>query len=110
MIGRDGNVLLIALVLVGIVAVVAATAAGYFYWQNKRPNKNESLIWEECIKTPGAIESTSYPATCATPDGRRVVQTLSDEEKKKLQPPNETANWKSYTANNLFSNILRSGI
>ncbi len=103
---RRGNVLFL---LVGAFAIVAIAIAGYFTWSRyiTPPNK-APLTWEECLKVPGATMLMTYPGQCVTPDGRKVVQPLSEEEKKKLQPPDningstESAgmtNWKTYVNN-----------
>lgn len=81
-------------IVVLVVMIVGLTAGYYLFNQQKLQNINS---FEECAKYYPVMES--YPAKCNTPDGRHFVQELSDEETKKLQPPegDETANWKTYT-------------
>lgn len=100
---RQGNVLIIIL---GIVLVVSAGLAGFFYWSSSvkttEDKQNQPLTWDECLKIPGATQLMTYPGQCVTPDGRKVIQTLSDEEKKKLEIESETASWKIFTNNEFF--------
>ncbi|GEM_PF-1742510 len=62
--------------------------------------------YEDCIIAKGSIVQESYPATCVTKDGKSFRQILTDEEKKNLQPPDPTANWKTYTNSN-FSFVIK---
>jgi len=83
-----------------VLILVLLAATGVFAYQNwqLRQQLNAPTTYAECIKTPGSILQESYPATCITKDGKRSFkQILTDEEKKKLQPPDETTNWKTYT-------------
>lgn len=88
-----GNILLIFLFVTGIVA---ASAGGYLWWQNEKA-KNEPLTWEECTKVPNAKMLLSYPGQCIAPDGRKVVQPLSEDERKRLEIDGGAANWKTFT-------------
>lgn len=81
---QKGNIVLIVLPM---LLVIGVAVGGYLYLQNQNKVENQPLTWEECIKVPGAILQTSYPGRCVTPDGRSVVQPISDEDKKNLQPP-----------------------
>lgn len=99
---RKGNILVLAL---GGVALIAIALAGYFYLQNQQLIKNTPLTYEECLKVPGAISDLSYPSTCRTPDGRTARQVLTPEEQKKVQPPDETVNWKTYTDNKYYFSL-----
>ncbi len=45
--------------------------------------------FQECAEAGYPIMD-SYPARCMTPDKRSFTQELSDEEKKKLIPPQDT--------------------
>ena len=51
--------------------------------------------YEECVKANGNQIQTIYPSIC-TKDGKSFREVLTDEEKKSLQPPDPTANWKTY--------------
>jgi hypothetical protein len=57
----------------------------YQYWQ--LTHATPTVSYEDCLKAPGSIVQESYPATCVTKDGNRFTQPLTDEEKKKLEPP-----------------------
>ncbi len=92
MVNKKGNVLVIIL---GLAAVLGVAVVTFFFWQSKQSPKSP-LTWEECIKIPNAQILFTYPGQCVAPDGRSVTQTLTEEEKKKLVPPDETANWKTY--------------
>lgn len=85
--------------------VFALGVLAYLLWQNQQLIKRAPLTYEECIKIPGAVILQSYPGQCVTPDKRSVWQPLSDEEKKKLQPPDETTNWKTYSDSKLGFSI-----
>ena len=91
---RQGNILVFF--LIGAL-LVTTSLASYFFWKNQELKK--TLTYDVCLKTPGAIDQQSYPCTCVTPEGRSVIQPLSDAEKKK--PIDEaaqagTSNWKTY--------------
>ncbi|GEM_PF-2393866 len=79
-----------------LTLLVVTGVFGYQNWQ-LRQQLNAPTTYEECIKAPGSVLQESYPATCVTRNGERFKQPLTDEEKKKLQPPDSTANWKTYT-------------
>ncbi len=53
--------------------------------------------YEECVKANGSVVLKSYPGRCITANGLRFTQPLTDDEKKKLQPPDEIINRKTYT-------------
>ena len=76
------------------IVIVSAALVGYLYFQNRELKssapRSTTLTWEECLKLPKAIIQESYPGVCRLPDGRSAVQPLSEEEKKKLQPPDPT--------------------
>lgn len=90
---QKGSVLVLVL---GSLAVLLAAGMAYFYYQNQQLIKKTPLTWEECIKISGSKQLMIYPGICVAPDGRQVTQTLSEDEKKNIQPPDETANWKTY--------------
>ncbi len=88
----------IPIVLLGAIFLVLAFpgAAAYYYQQQKVKAINS---YEECAKVYPIL--MSYPGQCNTPDGRHFVQQLSEEEKKKLQPPSPksmdiSADWGNY--------------
>lgn len=86
-------------IIIPIVALITIIS-GLLYWKNTNQPKTP-LTWEECIKIPNAKMLLTYPGQCVTPNGQTVTQPLTEEEKKNLQPPDETANWKTYTSENL---------
>src|SRR3989338_7640514 len=90
---RKGNVFL---VLAGVLAILAFAVGGYLYISGAQEKPPKEISWEECIKLPGAKVQYSYPGQCVTSDGQKAIQPLSDEEKKKLEPPSETSSWKTY--------------
>ena len=73
-------------IFLGLVVVIGVGVTAFFFWQSKQTSKIP-LTWDECIKIPNAGMLLTYPGQCIAPDGRKVTQTLTDEEKKKLQPP-----------------------
>ena len=87
------------IILVGVM-VLAAVGSGVYFLQKQQAIKNIKSF-EDCAKAGYPITAIS-PPTCRTPDGRIFTQILSEEEKKKLQPPqatssaDEIANWKIY--------------
>ncbi len=91
------------------MALVGIISAGYFLWQRYSVAQNTPLTWDECIKLPNAKTLMTYPEQCVAPDGRRITQSISDAEKKNLQPPiinpNSTGsvgttNWKTLKNSN----------
>lgn len=70
-------------IVVGIVVLVGIVGGGYYFIQQQKIKNINSF--EECAKVYPVMES--YPARCATPDGRSFTQELSEEEKKKIIPP-----------------------
>src|SRR3989338_1824594 len=90
---RKGNVFL---VLAGVLAILAFAVGGYLYLSGAQEKPPKEISCEECIKLPGAKVQYSYPGQCVTSDGQKAIQPLSDEEKKKLEPPSETSSWKTY--------------
>lgn len=78
---RRGNILLIILVAVGILA---ASLGGYFWWTSPVnlsvgkagavDKQNRPLTWNDCLKIPGAFIPQSYPVICNLPDGRSAAQ------------------------------------
>jgi hypothetical protein len=82
-----------------IITLVSLLLSTFFIFQNWRLNqKLEAIVrvqptpttYAECLGAPGSALQESYPATCVTKNGKRFKQPLTDEEKKKLQPPDET--------------------
>lgn len=82
---QKGFSLVLIIVAVGLLAGVGV--GGYwFYYQQKLKSITD---FDSCAKYYPVM--TSYPGQCNTPDGRHFVQQLSEEEKKKLLPPEPAA-------------------
>lgn len=81
--GIATSIILILFLIVGIAA-----ASGYFIFSQNQQKIKAVNSFDDCQKA-GYPVGESYPAQCWTPDGKRFVQELSDEEKKKLVPPNQ---------------------
>lgn len=77
-----------------MVVLLVGIAMGWFWGRN--PAEVPVSSYEECMEAKNSIVSQSYPAVCVTKDGKRFIQPLTDEEKKSLQPPDSTADWKTY--------------
>lgn len=85
-----------ALIFILIAAIVLAASAGGIYYFQKQQAIKKINSFDECAKAGYPIME-SYSARCATPDGRSFTQELSEEEKRKLIPPIDTTNWRTYT-------------
>jgi len=83
---NSGNILLVALILVGILA---ASVGGYFLWykMTSEPIFDQPLTWEQCLKTAEAKIQQSFPPICVTKNGIKVAGPVN----------NDMANWKTYT-------------
>ncbi len=82
-------------IVTGVVILTVGIGIGLVAGKNLLPPQISS--YEDCVKANGNQVQTIYPGICTTKDGRSFRQVLSDEEKKNLQPPDQTANWKTYT-------------
>ncbi|MBP9716850.1 MAG: hypothetical protein KBD51_02800 [Candidatus Levybacteria bacterium] len=89
--------LILLLVLVA-VTLIGFAGGKYYLDQQKLKAIND---FESCVASGNPIQE-SYPATCRTTDGRSFTQVLSEEEQKKLLPPDPTADWQTYT-NNIYN-------
>ena len=85
----------IAWIVAGAVILTIGIGIGLVAEKYLSPPQISS--YEECVKANGNQIQTIYPGTCVTDDGRSFREVLTDEEKKSLQPPDPTANWKTYT-------------
>jgi len=85
----------IAWIVAGAVILTIGIGIGLVAEKYLSPPQISS--YEECVKANGNQIQTIYPGTCVTDDGRSFREVLTDEEKKKLQPPDETTSWKTYT-------------
>lgn len=74
-------------VLIGLTIFTGLIFGGYSYFQQQKIKAINS--YEDCAKAYPVLES--YPGQCNAPDGRHFVQSLSEEEKKKLVPPQESS-------------------
>lgn len=74
--------------IIAILTLIMTVAGGFFVWQkNQVEPVSKEVSWEECTKDPTARIMESYPARCATDDGKFATQPLSEDEREKLQPP-----------------------
>lgn len=80
--GIATTVILIIFLLSGI-----AIASAYFVFFQKQ-QKAAVNSFEDCAQYYPVLES--YPEQCNTPEGRHFVKELSEEQKKKLEPLQET--------------------
>jgi len=85
----------IAWIVAGAVILTIGIGIGLVAEKYLSPPQISS--YKECVKANGNQIQTIYPGTCVTDDGRSFREVLTDEEKKKLQPPDETTSWKTYT-------------
>lgn len=81
--GIATSIILVMFLLLGIAA-----ASGYFIFYQSQHQLKFINTFEDC-QNAGYPVGESYPAQCWTPDGKRFVEELSEEEKKKLIPPNQ---------------------
>ncbi len=89
-------VILLLLLGVGLIAIIG----GKYYLDQKK--LNSITDFESCAQA-GYPVMESYPGRCITPDGRSFTQILSKEEQKKLLPPDETADWKTYKGETTYT-------
>lgn len=83
-----------AFIVLLLISGAAVLGGKYYLDQQKLKAIND---FESCAAAGNPIQE-SYPATCRTSDGRSFTQVLSEEEQKKLLPPEDsTSNWKTYT-------------
>ena len=83
---QKGISLILVLTVLAVLAIFAG--AGFYIYQNYSKSKVNSKItdFESCAKAGNPV-TASYPGQCHTSDGRIFVQPLSEEEKKRLLPP-----------------------
>lgn len=84
-------------IMFGVAGAIILIAGAITY---NNYQKSQPLSWEECHKIPGAIDELSYPRVCVTPDGRRVAEPLTSEERNKVQQSGQMMNWKMYKNSN----------
>lgn len=75
------------LALIALVAALGVGGTARSFWE--RLTTNNATSWEDCLKARGSSMLFSYPGVCVTADGRQFVQPLTEEERKKIQPPRE---------------------
>src|SRR3989338_3555137 len=97
-------------ILIGFVLLCIGGGIGWFLANNKDKislsSRQTTVSYEDCVKAKGSLIQESYPAICVTPDGVRFTQPLTDEEKQNLLPPDSTADWKTYTNNDMGIMLL----
>ncbi|MBI4990962.1 hypothetical protein HZB96_02600 [Candidatus Gottesmanbacteria bacterium] len=75
----------VMLVIIGGIIIVIL-AGILIFGKNTKKELSKITDFESCAKA-GYPVMLSYPAICKTPDGRTFTQVLTEEEKKKLVPP-----------------------
>lgn len=82
---HERGAILFVVALVVLAALIGAAA--FFTWQNRqasveepRPQEPQVGSFEECAQHYAVMES--YPARCATPDGRTFTQNIGNELEK----------------------------
>lgn len=75
------------LILVGVLMIGLLSVGGYYFYNQQK--LKAITDFESCAKY--FLVLLSYPGQCNTSDGRHFVQELSEEEKKKLIPPQESS-------------------
>ena len=81
-----------------LFVLIVSALVGFLAYQNKKLKNLPPQVssYDECANIEGSIIQESYPAICVTPDGRRFVQQLSEEEQKNLENQIDTSDWKTY--------------
>lgn len=70
-----------------IGGVIIAILVGILvFGKNSKKDSSKITDFESCAKA-GYPVMLSYPGRCSTPDGKTFTQVLTEEEKKKLVPP-----------------------
>lgn len=69
------------------LAIVLIFISGGIYFRSLQQNLTQSpLTWETCITLPGSVIQESYPAKCASRDGRFVLQPITDDKSASQMP------------------------
>ncbi|MDO8514921.1 MAG: hypothetical protein Q7S14_00335 [bacterium] len=92
---KKGNILLFILVFLLLLSILTA---GYFVYREMNPGNTTVLSWEKCVANKESKILQSYPGVCVFPDGRKITQIISEEEKVKVQPPISTLDEKTADA------------
>lgn len=71
-------------IITGLIMLGIGITVGLFLGNS---SKRTISSYEKCIQTKDSIVQESYPATCITASGQRFIQSLTDEEKQNLLPP-----------------------
>ena len=91
-----------AFLVIAILVVAVAFAAGYFSFSQNLSEKIKSInSFEECARHYPVMES--YPEQCQTPDGKNFTRELANKKKQELIPSasttillDETTDWQTY--------------
>lgn len=74
--------------LFGLVsALVALTIVYFVFKQTRLASGSGPLTWEECVRDSRSVILEMYPAKCTIVGIGSVTQPISEEDRKKLQPP-----------------------
>lgn len=86
------NYLIPLAALLGLVsALVALTIVYFVFKQTRLATGSGPLTWEECVRDSRSVILEMYPAKCSIAGIGSVTQPISDEDRKKLQPPMVTS-------------------
>ncbi len=82
-----------------VITILLIAEAVFLFYKNVQL---QSLVtapktYEECLNAAGSRVQESYPSTCITQNGKSFTQVLTDQQKRALQLPDLTADWKLYT-------------
>lgn len=88
--------------VLSFVVTVLGVSTGLLAYENKllRDKLSTPTNYKACMEAQGSLVQESYPATCVTVSGARFTEPLGDTEKKKLLPPQDISNWKTYSNEN----------
>lgn len=82
-------------IVIGVVILAIGIGIGLAVGKySTQPISSPISSYDDCVKAKGSLIQESYPATCATVDGQRFIQPLTDEEKQSLQPPDQNPDYK----------------
>lgn len=93
-------------ILGGVLLLGTGIVAGVLFGKQLYFIKTAQVdSYDQCVSAKGSRVLQTYPTICVAASGQRFIQSLTDEEKQNLIPPdlnreptgsNPTANWKIY--------------
>lgn len=94
-------------ILGGVLLLGTGIVAGVLFGKQLYFIKTAQVdSYDQCVSAKGSRVLQTYPTICVAASGQRFIQSLTDEEKQNLIPPdlnreptgsNPTANWKIFT-------------